>query len=288
MKSVITSYVNLTKPTIVLLFALTGLTSIVLEGSLLHQPIKFWTVLLAITLTAGSANALNMYFDRDIDELMPRTKKKRSIPLKKVSPLNALRFGIFLGLSATGLLLWFANPLTAFLGIFTIFFYVGVYTLYLKRRTSYNIVIGGAAGAMAPLMGWAAATNHISLIAWLLFIIIFMWTPPHFWALALVLKDEYAQAKVPMLPVVAGEERTRIEILIYSIILIPLTLAPVLVKVGGLVYLISGSLLGIVFLRQAFVLLKRRDNKSAYSMFGYSIIYLLLLFVFLMIGALVT
>jgi protoheme IX farnesyltransferase len=287
MKSAISSYVNLTKPTIVLLFSLTGLTAIVLEGSLLHDPLRLGIILLAITLTAGSANSLNMFFDRDIDEIMKRTRLKRSIPNKKVEPINALRFGILLGVLATGLLLWVANPLTAFLGVFTIFFYVVIYTLYLKRRTPYNIVIGGAAGAMAPLMGWAAATNHISMTAWILFLIVFMWTPPHFWALALVIKEDYRQAKVPMLPVVAGDSRTRIEIQIYSILLIPLTLAPVLVKAGGKTYLISGIVLGLIFLRQAFVLLRRKDNKSAYILFGYSIVYLLLLFILLMIGTLI-
>jgi protoheme IX farnesyltransferase len=284
MKSAISAYVNLTKPTIVLTFALTGLTAIVVEGSMLHDPLKLWMVLIAITLTAGSANALNMFFDRDIDEVMKRTRKKRSLPLKKVTPQNALRFGIALGIIATGLLLYFANFLSAAIGVFTIFFYVVIYTLYLKRRTPYNIVIGGAAGATAPLMGWAAATNHISFLAWILFLIIFMWTPPHFWALALVVKEDYREAKVPMLPVVFGDHRTRMEILFYSLLLIPLSLAPVLIRAGGLTYLIGGGILGLIFLRQTYVLLKKKDNKSAYMLFGYSILYILLLFTFLMVG----
>jgi len=174
MKSVIASYVNLTKPTIVLLFSLTGLTAIVAEGSMVHQPIRFAMVILAITLTACSANALNMFFDRDIDEVMKRTRKKRALPLKQISPRSALIFGLVLGVMAIGILLYYANPLSAFIGAFTIFFYVVIYTLYLKRRTPYNIVIGGAAGATAPLMGWAAATGHISLLAWILFLIIFV------------------------------------------------------------------------------------------------------------------
>jgi protoheme IX farnesyltransferase len=204
--------------------------------------------------------------------------------MKKVTPQNALRFGLALGVVATGLLLYFANFLSAFIGVFTIFFYVVIYTLYLKRRTPYNIVIGGAAGATAPLMGWAAATNHISMLAWILFLIIFMWTPPHFWALSLVIKEDYRDAKVPMLPVVFGDNRTRLEILFYSLLLIPLTFAPILIKVGGLTYLISGIVLGLIFLRLTYVLLKKKDNKSAYMLFGYSIIYLLLLFTFLMVG----
>jgi len=258
----------------------------VVEGSLLSDPLKLFLVFMGITLTACSANALNMYFDRDIDEIMTRTRKRRSLPLKKIKPIHALWFGLILGAVATGLLLWIANPLSAILGVFTIVFYVGIYTLYLKRRTPYNIVIGGAAGATAPLMGWAAATGQISFLAWILFLIIFMWTPPHFWALALVMKEDYKNAKVPMLPVVAGDNRTRLEILIYSILLIPLTLLPVLVNAGGLTYLIGSLLLGIAFIRQAIVLYQKKTDKSAYALFGYSIVYLLALFVLLIIGSL--
>jgi heme o synthase len=292
MKSAISSYVNLTKPTIVLLFSLTGLTAMIVEGSLMASPLKLGLVLLGITLTAASANALNMYFDRDIDEVMKRTKKKRSIPLKKVTPLQALCFGIILGIVATGILLWVANPLSAAIGVATILFYVGIYTLYLKRRTPYNIVIGGAAGATAPLIGWAAATGQLSTmessVAWILFLIIFLWTPPHFWALALVVKEEYREAKVPMLPVVAGVERTRWEIMIYTILLIPFTLAPALVQAGGTVYLVGGIVLGALFVHRAYLMMKLKTDRSAYALFGYSIVYLLALFVVLIIGSLVT
>ncbi len=291
MRSVISSYINLTKPTIVLLFALTGLTAMVVEGSLLHSQFKMWIVLAGIVLTAASANALNMYFDRDIDELMKRTRRKRSIPLKKVTPFNALLFGLVLGVIATAVLFFAANGLAAVLGIGTIVFYVGFYTLYLKRRTPYNIVIGGAAGATAPLIGWAAATGQISFVdagvAWILFLIIFMWTPPHFWALALVIKEDYREANVPMLPVVAGSERTRIEILIYTLLLLPITFAPPLIKIGGMTYLAGGALLGLLFLRQTYLLMKFKTDRSAYALFGYSIVYLLALFIFLIIGSLV-
>jgi protoheme IX farnesyltransferase len=287
MKSAITSYINLTKPTIVLLFTLTGLASMVIEGSLLATPLKFFIVLFCIAITAGSANSLNMYFDRDIDEIMKRTKRKRPLPLKTVTPNQALIFGLVLGAIAIGTLLFLTNILTAFLGLATILFYVCFYTLYLKRRTPYNIVIGGAAGATAPLMGWAAGSGHISFLAWILFTIIFMWTPPHFWALALVVKEDYRDANVPMLPVVAGDKRTRLEILIYSLILIPLTLVPVLIRTGGVTYLISSILLGALFLRQVFKMMSLKTEKSAYAVFGYSIVYLLALFIFLIIGSVI-
>lgn len=286
MKSVITSYISLTKPTIVLLFALTGASAMVVEGSLLHNPLKFLIVLAAIIFTAGSANALNMYVDRDIDEIMQRTKRKRALPQKKVTPLQALWFGLILGILATAMLLWFANVLAASIAVATIVFYVCIYTMYLKRRTPYNIVIGGAAGATAPLIGWAAATGHLSALPWLLFAIIFIWTPPHFWALALVIKEDYRKANVPMLPVVAGDSRTRIEILIYSLFLIPLTLLGTLVKAGGLTYTIGGVILGGMFLYLVYNLMKKKTDKSAYGLFGYSIVYLLALFTLLIVGSL--
>jgi heme o synthase len=282
------SYIDLTKPTIVLLFTLTGLAAVVIEGSLLQSPLRLTVILLGILLTAGSANALNMYFDRDIDEVMVRTRRKRPLPLKKLSPAHALWFGLVLGAVATFLLLIFGSPLAAFFGFGTIFFYVGIYTLILERRTSYNIVIGGAAGATAPLIGWAAATGQVSTLAWLMFLVIFMWTPPHFWALALVIKDDYKNTNVPMLPVVAGDRRTRLEILIYVCLLIPLTLWPAFIRIGGIPYLIGGSILGTLLLARTIKLLREKSEKSAYSLFLFSIVYLLLLFVILMGGAIVT
>ncbi|MGZ3738567.1 MAG: UbiA family prenyltransferase [Bdellovibrionota bacterium] len=173
----ISAYFSLTKPTIVLLFVVTGAAAMVAEGSLLDQPAKFLLVLLAMAMTAGSANALNMYFDRDIDALMDRTKRRRPIPLHKITPENAARFGLVIGALAIGFYLVATNWVAAFWSFFTIAFYVGIYTLWLKRRTPYNIVIGGAAGATAPLIGWAAATGHVSPLAWVLFLVVFLWTP---------------------------------------------------------------------------------------------------------------
>ncbi|MEW6055191.1 MAG: heme o synthase [Bdellovibrionota bacterium] len=283
----IADYVQLTKPRIVLLFALTGLAAIVMEGSLRAEPLKLWAIVLGIVLTAGSANALNQYIDRDIDAVMERTRKKRPLPAGRLSPQSALFFGLATGTIATALLYGFGNLLTAALGVGTILFYVGIYTLWLKRRTPYNIVIGGAAGATAPLIGWAAATGHLSVGALVMFLIVFVWTPPHFWALALCVKEEYAQVSVPMLPVVAGEEATRRQILAYSVALIPLTLVLGLTKDCGWVYIVSAALLGAGFLFKAWNVLKKKDTQSSWRLFGYSIVYLLALYTVMIIDALV-
>jgi protoheme IX farnesyltransferase len=273
------SYLQLTKPRIVLLFTLTGIAALVLEGTLAASSVAFWMIVLGMTLTAGSANALNQYIDRDIDAVMERTRKKRPLPMGLITPNHALAYALVSGVVATWILYFYGNAHAAFWGVFTIGFYVGVYTLWLKRRTPYNIVIGGAAGATAPLIGWAAGTGQLSWIAVAMFMVIFMWTPPHFWALALCVKDEYAEASVPMLPVVAGESRTRLEILIYTIALLPFTLVPYALGGSGNIYLISAILLGAEFLRRAWALYTLKDRKTAWGLFGYSIVYLLALYV---------
>ncbi|HEY8280019.1 MAG TPA: heme o synthase [Bdellovibrionota bacterium] len=279
----ISAYFSLTKPTIVLLFVVTGFAAIVAEGSLLGQPGKMALVLLAMAMTAGSANALNMYFDRDIDSLMERTKRRRPIPLHKVSPQNAALFGLIIGSIAIGFYLWATNWVAAFWSFFTIAFYVGIYTLWLKRRTPYNIVIGGAAGATAPLIGWAAASGHVSPLAWVLFLVVFLWTPPHFWALAIAIQDEYKAAKVPMLPVTHGERRTRIEILLYTILLLPVTIAPYFLGSSGIFYLICASALGVFYLWKTVQLLGRETREDSKKLFWISILYLFLLFIALFV-----
>lgn len=286
MRSAISSYISLTKPTIVLLFALTGIVAMVMEGSLMASPLRFWAVALGVALCAGAANSMNMYFDRDIDRVMNRTRKKRAIPLEKLSPIQALIFGAVLAVISTTLLYVFGNFLAAVLGLFTIGFYVGIYTIFLKPRTSYNIVIGGVAGATAPLIGWAAANGEISILAWMLFLLIVLWTPAHFWALAIVLKDDYAKANIPMLPVQKGEARTRLEILIYSIVVVIFTFYPPFVKSGGALYSVTAAVLGALFIFQALVLFVKKSHKEAYKHFGFSILYLLSLFVTLMTGTL--
>lgn len=275
----ISAYIGLTKPTIVLLFVVTGAAAVVAEGSLLEQPWKMALVLFAMAMTAGSANALNMYFDRDIDALMDRTKRRRPIPLHKVSPANAARFGLVTGAIAIAFYGFATNWVAAFWSFFTIAFYVGIYTLWLKRRTPYNIVIGGAAGATAPLIGWAAATGHVSPLAWVLFLIVFLWTPPHFWALAIAIQDDYKAANVPMLPVTHGERRTRIEILLYTILLIPVTLVPYFLHASGKFYLVAASMLGVFYLWKTVQLLGRGTKADAKKLFWVSILYLFLLFI---------
>lgn len=280
-------YVLLTKPRIVLLFALTGAAAMVVEGSLRFEGWRFLMICLGMVLTAGSANALNQYIDRDIDAVMERTRKKRPLPAGRLSPQSALMFALLTGTLATWLLFHFGNAMAAFWGVFTIAYYVGIYTMWLKRKTPYNIVIGGAAGATAPLIGWAAATGSMSLGAWLMFLIIFMWTPPHFWALALCVKDEYADASVPMLPVVKGEEVTRRQILGYTVALVPLTLALYFTRDCGWIYLVSATLLGLGFLRSAWNVFTKKDLKTSWRTFGYSIVYLLCLFSVMIVDALV-
>ncbi len=283
----ISAYVSLTKPTIVLLFVVTGIAAIVAEGSLLDQPLKFFFVVLAMAMTAGSANALNMYFDRDIDALMDRTKRRRPIPLHKITPENAAKFGLVIGFLAIAFYGYVTNWVAAFWSFFTIAFYVGIYTLWLKRRTPYNIVIGGAAGATAPLIGWAAASGHVSPLAWVLFLIVFLWTPPHFWALAIAIQDDYKAAKVPMLPVTHGEKRTRFEILIYTILLVPVTVVPYYLGASGVFYLVSALVLGGIYLWKTVQLLGRETKTDAKKLFWVSIAYLFLLFIALFVDVIV-
>lgn len=287
MNNRISAYFSLTKPTIVLLFVVTGAAAVVAEGSLLDHPGKLLLVLLAMAMTAGSANALNMYFDRDIDALMDRTKRRRPLPLHKITPENAARFGIVIGSIAIAFYGIATSWVAAFWSFFTIAFYVGIYTLWLKRRTPYNIVIGGAAGATAPLIGWAAATGHVSPLAWVLFLIVFLWTPPHFWALAIAIQDDYKAAKVPMLPVTHGEKRTRLEILLYTILLIPVTLLPYFLHTSGMIYLVSASVLGGFYLYKTVQLLGRETRSDAKKLFWISIVYLFLLFIALFVDVIV-
>ncbi len=290
LKERVWDYMLLTKPRIVLLFALTGASAMVMEGSLRADPVRFWLIFAGMVLTAGSANALNMYIDRDIDAVMERTRKKRPLPDGRISPQGALMFALITGTVATWLLYQFGNALAAGLGVGTIAFYVGIYTMWLKRLTPYNIVIGGAAGATAPLIGWAAATGSISLGAFVMFLIIFVWTPPHFWALALCVKDEYAAASVPMLPVVAGVPATKRQMFGYTVALVPLTLALGLTGDCGIVYLVAAAALGYGFLVQAWRVLKAptsAGDKPAWRMFGYSIVYLLTLYSVMIVDALV-
>ena len=274
------AYLSLTKPRISLLFAVTGLAAILMEGSI-ACPVQRTLLVLAIFLTGGSANAFNQYFERDIDLIMTRTALKRSLPMKKLSPRSALIFAIVTGIIGTGLL-WLEGSFAAFVyGIFTILFYSFYYTLWLKPRTPYNIVIGGIAGSTGPLIGWAASVGgwDFNWIPWILFLIVFFWTPPHFWALAICCKEDYKKVNYPMLPLVKGDAYTRTQIVLYSFTLLPLTVWLYFAADLGLTYLVVSSLLGILFIVGAIRLFIKKTDKISWQFFGYSILYLALLFI---------
>jgi heme o synthase len=273
-------YFALLKPRVMALVVFTAFAGLLVASEPMHPWMGFMT-LLAIALGAGASGALNMWYDADIDALMKRTAT-RPLPRGAIQPGEALGFGLTLAVASVLILGLVANYLAAALLAFTIFFYVVVYTMWLKRRTPQNIVIGGAAGALPPVIACAAATGSIDLSALSLFLVIFLWTPPHFWALALLRADDYARANVPMLPVTAGDGETRRQILIYSLLLVLSSLAPLLLGIAGWIYLGASMALGVLFLDRAWQTYHNRQGerarKSAASMFGFSIVYLFALF----------
>ena len=270
----------LMKPRVMSLVVFTALTGMVAAPGSIH-PVLGFIAILAISIGAGAAGALNMWYDADIDALMQRTAA-RPIPRGRVSAGDALAFGSFLSAASVltlGLLVnWAAGGLLAF----TIGFYVFVYTMWLKRRTPQNIVIGGAAGAFPPMVGWAAVTGGVSMESILLFLIIFLWTPPHFWALSLYRCRDYERAGVPMLPVVAGPAETRRQIVLYSLVFVPVAISPYFTGLGGVSYLAVSSILGAVFLKFAFDVRRitegREGDATAKKLFLFSIFYLFALF----------
>lgn len=280
-------FVALLKPRVMSLVIFTALVGLVRAPDAIH-PILAVVSLLCIAIGAGASGALNMWWDADIDAVMTRTRG-RPIPAGRIAPGEALAFGLVLSAGAVMVLGLTANLLAAGLLAFTIFFYAVVYTMWLKRWTAQNIVIGGAAGAFPPMIGWAAVTGHVSLESVLLFLIIFFWTPPHFWALALLKSDDYARAGVPMLPVVAGQDETRRQILIYSVLLAPLGVAPWLLGMTGLSYGIASIGLSAVFLILAVRVWREREGEpaktAARQLFAFSILYLFALFAVLLFEA---
>jgi protoheme IX farnesyltransferase len=274
-------YVALLKPRVMSLVVFTGFAGLFMAPGRLH-PLPAAVAMLCIALGAGAAGAINMWYDRDIDALMERTRK-RPIPAGRVAPDKALAFGITLALLSVMLMGVAVNSTAAALLALAIGFYVFVYTVWLKRRTPQNIVIGGAAGALPPMIGWAAATGAISLDSFALFLIIFMWTPPHFWALALYRSGDYAKAGVPMLPVVAGKAETRRQILIYASLLVPLSFAPLVLGMAGIAYGLAAAVMGACFLLLAVRVLRERGERAAQRMFRFSILYLFVLFAALII-----
>lgn len=282
-RQTVADYVALTKPGIILLTIVPAFTAIWLASPKWPSLSMLLITLLGTTLAAGSANALNCYWDRDIDAVMLRTQR-RPLPAGRLQPVAALRFAIVLGVISFGLLAWQVNLVSALLGLSGILFYVLVYTMWLKRSTPQNIVIGGAAGAVPPLIGWAAVTGQVELPAVLLFLIIFLWTPPHFWALALYKSDDYRRANIPMLPVVSGEKKTKRQIVFYSFLMVVSTLTPPLLNVAGPLYFAVAVVLGIAFIIKAFQVAKDVTDRSARKLFGYSILYLGLLFLVMIVS----
>jgi protoheme IX farnesyltransferase len=272
-------YVALTKPRIMSLLLITGFCGMIAGARGWPGTGTAVAAMAGLALACGGASALNHVLDRDIDPLMGSRTKARPVASGRVAPSRALEFGLALSALSFVLLATSVNLLTAALALVGNLFYVLVYTRWLKRTTSQNIVIGGAAGAIPPLVGWAAGTDHIGLVAWLLFAIVFVWTPPHFWALALLIKENYANAKVPMLPVVRGDRETARQIVLYSLALVAVTLTPWLFGPAGLAYVASALALGAVFLWYAERLRRDTTPRRAMLLFHYSLLYLALLFV---------
>lgn len=283
-ESSLEDFLSLLKPRVMSLAIFTSVCGLLLAPNQIH-PFLIFVAILCISIGAGASGAINMWYDQDIDGLMVRTKG-RPIPQGKISALDALGFGTILAIISVLVLGLAVNYFAAFLLFFSIFFYIFIYTIWLKRRTPQNIVIGGAAGAFPPVIGWACSTGDISIFPLILFLIIFMWTPPHFWALALYKDIEYSKAKVPMLPVVKGKKITKMQIMIYSMILFAVTTLPFLLEFSGLIYIIAASILNTYFCYLSFRLLKSSDNDElsyAPKLFKFSILYLYCIFSFLVI-----
>ena len=276
---------QLLKPRVMSLVIFTGFAGMFLAPAGMH-PLLFCISLFAIAAGAGASGAINQWYDRDIDAVMARTRH-RPVPSGAVEPAEALSFGLVVSALSVLLLGLASNWLAAGLLAFTIFFYAVVYTVWLKRSTPQNIVIGGAAGALPPVVGWAAVTGSLSVEPLLLFAIIFMWTPPHFWALALFRNEDYTRAGVPMMPVVAGERETRRQILIYAVLLAPLAIVPSMIGMASIAYGTLSAALGINFIRLSWALYRKPSDDAAKRLFGFSILYLFLLFLGLVIDRLV-
>ena len=275
---------QLLKPRVMSLVIFTGFVGMFLAPADMH-PLLFVISLFAIAAGAGASGAINQWYDRHIDAVMERTRG-RPVPSGAVEPAEALSFGLVISTLSVLLLGLASNWLAAGLLAFTIFFYGVVYTIWLKRSTPQNIVIGGAAGALPPVIGWAAVTGGLSVEPLILFAVIFMWTPPHFWALALFRNDDYLRANVPMMPVVAGETETRRQILIYAVLLAPLALAPAVIGMTSMAYGVVVAALGLNFIRLSWVLYRQPDDAAAKRLFAFSILYLFLLFLGLVIDRL--
>jgi heme o synthase len=278
-------FIALLKPRVMTLVVFTALVGLVAAPGTMHPGLAAIAIL-CIAIGGGASGALNMWYDADIDAVMKRTAS-RPIPAGRILPGEALGFGLFLSVASVITLGMATNWLAAFLLAFTIFFYVVIYTMWLKRRTPQNIVIGGAAGAFPPMIGWAAITGSVSTEAWLMFALIFLWTPPHFWALALVKRDDYEAASIPMLPNVAGENATRWQILLYTLVVAPLGCLPAMLGYQSPVYLAVAALGGAWMVWLAVDIMRHREGARAaaacWRMFGHSMIYLFVIFLAIML-----
>ena len=278
-------WIALLKPRVMTLVVFTGLIGLLVAPGHLH-PVLAFTAVLAIAVAAGASGAINMWYDRDIDAVMHRTRN-RPIPAGRIAPRAALGYGITLAVGSVIVMGLATNAVAALALAFSILFYVFVYTMWLKRSTPHNIVIGGAAGAFPPVIGWAAVTGSITMVPLILFAIIFVWTPPHFWSLALWANADYQRAGVPMLPVVAGAKATRRQIVLYTLLLVPVTLLPWLVGFSGPVYGLSALVLGVGFLVCVWRVARDKQDATGVSLtndtparaaFKFSILYLFVLF----------
>lgn len=284
-ESRVSDFFALLKPRVMSLVVFTGFAGMwVAPNSHEMHPVLMLIAMLALAVNAGAAGAINMWYDRDIDKVMNRTRG-RPIPMGRVDADEALTFGIILSIFSVMVMGLALNWMAAGILAFANFFYVVVYTMLLKRTTPQNIVIGGAAGAFPPMVGWAAVTGDISLASLILFAIIFFWTPPHFWALSLFANEDYKRANIPMMPVVKGIRSTKIQMVIYTLVLFPITLMPYFMGVAGIIYGVSAALLSGFFVVTALKVLASEDLKPARLMFSYSVFYLFALFLAVMIDA---
>ena len=287
-ESSVSDYISLLKPRVMTLAVFTSICGLLLAPGHLH-PFLCMTAILCISIGAGASGAINMWYDRDIDSIMKRTKG-RAIPRGKIHPNAVLGFGVFLAMASVIILGLTINYFAAFLLGCSIAFYIFIYTIWLKRRTHHNIVIGGAAGAFPPVIGWVCVTESMSLFPVILFLIIFIWTPPHFWALALYKDTEYSKVEVPMLPVVHGKKNTKFQILLYSLLLFLTSSLPFFLGFSDKIYLVSSVILNILFIFFAVRLVLSDVNNNdirASHLFKYSILYLYLVFVSFVVDKLV-
>ncbi len=282
--NVLYDYLALTKPRIILLLLVTAVGSMILAAQGIPSNSLMLFVIVGGGLGAGGANALNHYLDRAVDQQMIRTSK-RPVAGGRIEPRQALAFGVALNAVAFVILATWINLLSALLTLSATIFYVMVYTRWLKHSTTQNIVIGGAAGAVPPLVGWAAVTGSLALPAWYLFAIVFFWTPPHFWALALLLKEDYAKAKIPMLPVVSGVAETTRSILLHTMILVALTILFYTTRIVGVIYLSGATAAGAIFLIMAWRLHKATTTSATRQLYVYSLLYLALFFAFIVVDS---